>query len=147
MIPHRKPEDLSELLSGLTAEPLHDWLLRAACHEGNQDFFPSRGQKTEAVEQTCWSCPVRSQCLIESLRFPLDEQFGWFGGRPPQERKKLIRELSAKAAMEGKEIVFARPTLSIMVRALIATGLTKAEIAGHLGHDPDSVGRILRRAS
>lgn len=78
------------------------WHTQAACHnhpDADAVFFPThtqgRGAKLacEAAFIVCYGCPVRSECLTETLRrergLPLAMRHGVFAATTPAQRKAL----------------------------------------------------------
>lgn len=63
------------------------WQLEASCSEDQHDLFFSQAKsKMDRAIQICGSCSVKGECL----KFAIDEkvEFGIYGGKTPQERKK-----------------------------------------------------------
>ncbi|MFC5801962.1 WhiB family transcriptional regulator [Streptomyces formicae] len=73
-----------------------DWQLDAACRgvDSSLFFHPSdergdaRQEREEQSKRVCRSCPVRTACLLHSLR--AREKFGVWGGLGEQERRALL---------------------------------------------------------
>lgn len=67
-----------------------DWRDEAACLGTPTDmFFPPRGEPGEQIRDICFSCPVRLECLQDSVdSMP---KFGWRGGHPKEGRVKIRR--------------------------------------------------------
>jgi WhiB family redox-sensing transcriptional regulator len=66
------------------------WQLDAACTEEQQDlFFSLSKSKMDRAISICNGCSVSGECL----KFAIDEnvEFGIFGGKTPEERKRLVR--------------------------------------------------------
>ncbi len=76
------------------------WRSNAACRGEDTDmFFPGRGewQRVQAAKAICAGCPVRDECLEESL--VNGDRHGIFGGTSERERR-LIRGARRRAARE-----------------------------------------------
>jgi WhiB family transcriptional regulator, redox-sensing transcriptional regulator len=80
----------------------YGWQWRAACRgEDSSTFFsPSERESNEdrmareaRAKSICAGCPVRIDCLDYSLS--VREPYGIWGGLNEQERRALIRDLSA----------------------------------------------------
>jgi WhiB family redox-sensing transcriptional regulator len=77
------------------------WQDQAACKGRTHLFFPServdRGDTNAArnlyteARAICFTCPVRARCLDQAL-LDGDTDYGMFGGLPPTQRKRLLRE-------------------------------------------------------
>lgn len=65
------------------------WMGLAACsdHRHPQLWFPDRGESMGPARAVCATCPVESDCLAYALRWNI--QHGIWGGRSPQERRRL----------------------------------------------------------
>lgn len=71
------------------------WTKNAACLEVDPDlFFPVNEQQSKDAKKVCAGCPVREDCLEDSLRHR--DSAGIFGGKTTQERRKLADELGIK---------------------------------------------------
>jgi WhiB family redox-sensing transcriptional regulator len=71
-----------------------DWMVWAECkHLDSAIFFPERHEDGRLAKQICADCPVRVLCL----NYALDnrEQFGIWGGKSVQERRRILRERAA----------------------------------------------------
>lgn len=76
--------------SKLQSDWVDDWTQDAACADYDPDiWFPEWPKPNEygLARQICRLCPVRKECLIESLE--RDDKYGMFGGLTPGEREKL----------------------------------------------------------
>ena len=106
-------EALNALVARLALPPDFRWIHEAACRSGvDLDFFyPTKGTATEPIRRRCAACPVRFECLAEELRFPAEEQYGWFGGHPSRERRQLRRQVEAAGRAAKSPIVPARDSL------------------------------------
>lgn len=89
-----------ELLSGLEEE---SWRMRSKCGPENADlFFPptylptSVRQETEAAaKRICAECPVRGECLEDSLA--RSNESGIWGGMNEKERNQLRKSIGRTA--------------------------------------------------
>lgn len=69
------------------------WRAEALCRGADPElFFAEKGVGSTAaaaiVRVVCEPCPVREECLEAGLR----EQFGFWGGTSPRERRQLRKE-------------------------------------------------------
>lgn len=83
-------ERLAARSSKLQSEYDEDWTIDAACADYDPDiWFPEWPKPNEysLARRICALCPVRQECLIESLE--MDDKYGMFGGLTPGEREKL----------------------------------------------------------
>ena len=67
------------------------WYIQAACRGVDVDVFygGTAGRNKEAT-QYCGQCPVRQECLEDSLQYPPIDQYGVAGGLSAHERKKIL---------------------------------------------------------
>ncbi|MFD7996887.1 WhiB family transcriptional regulator [Streptomyces mexicanus] len=66
------------------------WAHWAACQGYDLDlFFSDAEQKVQEAKQICGRCPVRAECLDESMRAEDASRYGIYGGLTPDERAKL----------------------------------------------------------
>lgn len=71
---------------------------RAACVGENTDtFFPQSGPEAATAKKICATCPVRFDCLIDSLTAWPSRDYGIYGGCSPRTRKVLADELHIEA--------------------------------------------------
>jgi WhiB family redox-sensing transcriptional regulator len=56
-------------------------------------FYPEKGGSTKAAKAVCAKCPVRAECLADSLAN--ETRFGVLGGLSERERRKLIKAQEA----------------------------------------------------
>lgn len=67
------------------------WADRAACR-GYYDpevFFSEAAYKVREAKKLCGRCPVRAECLAETLRAEVTPRYGISGGLTPDERDAL----------------------------------------------------------
>lgn len=80
----------------------HDWSEHAACRADGVDpdaMFPDNDQRgIAAAKNICRPCPVWRDCLLDALRTG-DNQHGIRGGLKPEERRALVRKISAGEAI------------------------------------------------
>ena len=78
-------------MAGRRAKRLGEWRDHAAClGEDLELFFPERSQTQAAkAKAICFSCPVREECLEESIHN--GERFGIWGGLDQEERRREAR--------------------------------------------------------
>jgi WhiB family transcriptional regulator, redox-sensing transcriptional regulator len=75
-----------------------DWQDFALCAETDPEaFFPEKGGSTREAKKVCQSCLVRAECLEYALEH--GERFGIWGGTSERERRRLMRDSSAVAAI------------------------------------------------
>jgi WhiB family redox-sensing transcriptional regulator len=69
------------------------WVEQALCRGvGPSVFFPGAGRDAaEALRAVCRSCPVRTECLALALSHQPIDDYGWFGGLDPLQRRALRR--------------------------------------------------------
>ena len=73
------------------------WRDAALCAQADPElFFPENGASPEAAEAICRTCPVRCDCLLDSL----DEPFGVWAGLGPPQRRHARRLLGRGASPE-----------------------------------------------
>jgi WhiB family redox-sensing transcriptional regulator len=79
-------------------QPAVSWRIDALCAQTDPDaFFPDKGGSTRAAKAVCAKCPVRRECLEESLE-GYGEAFGVWGGLSERERRRLKRRMDERAA-------------------------------------------------
>ena len=68
---------------------VEDWASQAACQGGQPDELFVRGAEQNRAKQLCMGCPVRTECLAESL----DNRIEWgvWGGLTERERRAVLR--------------------------------------------------------
>ncbi|AOS61084.1 WhiB family transcriptional regulator [Actinoalloteichus hymeniacidonis] len=66
-----------------------DWRIRAACRDEDPDQLFVRGAEQRKAKLVCLGCPVRTECLAESLDNRIE--FGVWGGMTERERRALLR--------------------------------------------------------
>ena len=70
------------------------WHQDALCPQVSPDFFhPEVGESVRPAKQICALCPVSEQCLQWALDH--GERDGIYGGKTPNERKRLRKEQAA----------------------------------------------------
>lgn len=63
-----------------------EWRRAAACQNADPEtFFPDKGSSNAAAKRICATCPVRRDCLEDSI----NEPYGVWGGMSDLERKRL----------------------------------------------------------
>ena len=76
-----------------------DWRTRAACRGADPElWFPDRGDHATitAALAVCAECPVRPECLDESLRLPASTTGIW-GGETDRGRRRIRRQRAHEA--------------------------------------------------
>ena len=68
---------------------LHDWTAQAACGSKDPDDLFVSGAAQNRAKAVCRSCPVRTECLADSLDNRVE--FGVWGGMTERERRALLR--------------------------------------------------------
>ena len=67
-----------------------DWFTRGACRGiGDPDELFVQGAEQNRAKQVCTTCPVRTECLADSLDNRVE--FGVWGGMTERERRALLR--------------------------------------------------------
>src|SRR4051794_23092497 len=67
----------------------NDWASREPCRSSDPDALFVQGAAQNRVKKVCMSCPVRTECLADSLDNRIE--FGVWGGRAEGERRALRR--------------------------------------------------------
>jgi len=70
------------------------WQDRAHCRGMDPEFFypdPSGPSHVAKIRELCGGCPVAGECLDHALANN-DNRFGYFGGKSPQERRKIATQ-------------------------------------------------------
>lgn len=74
------------------------WMADALCKTTpDVNFYPGRGESTDAARAVCAVCPVRAECLEYALR--IGERYGIWGGTSERERRVLRRERRAELGL------------------------------------------------
>lgn len=72
------------------------WIDRAACAGSNVNVFfvadTSRGEQYAEARAICRGCPVTAECLEWSYSSAATQEFGFFGGMSPRERRQAKRK-------------------------------------------------------
>ncbi len=66
-----------------------DWASRGACRTTDPDLLFVQGAAQNRVKAVCTGCPVRTECLADSL--DNRTEFGVWGGMTERERRALLR--------------------------------------------------------
>jgi WhiB family redox-sensing transcriptional regulator len=66
-----------------------DWAARGACRTTDPDTLFVQGAAQNRVKAVCMGCPVRTECLADSLDNRVE--FGVWGGMTERERRALLR--------------------------------------------------------
>ena len=65
------------------------WQEQAACSGADtSEWFPERGDNSTLARRICAGCPVKTECLEESLTN--GERWGIWGGEGEKKRRDLI---------------------------------------------------------
>lgn len=90
-VPHDPERPLTSPLFSLASYFVgQEWRDSAACFDVPTDFFfPPRGEPGDEIRDLCFSCPVRLECLDDSVRTM--PKFGWRGGHPKEGRTQIRR--------------------------------------------------------
>lgn len=97
-IPTPQPPNLLAYFAG------QKWRNKAICIDiPHFVFFPERGVTGEQVRDICFSCPVRLECLQDSV--DAMPKFGWQGGHPKEGRTKIRRLLNLGYDLETADAV------------------------------------------
>lgn len=67
------------------------WRDRAAClpYPTEWWFAPRYDQNEQKALGICGQCPVRQECLDESMTYPMDQDMGIRGGRTARQRRRM----------------------------------------------------------
>lgn len=68
---------------------ISDWTTKGACRAGDPDELFVQGAAQNRAKSVCLSCPVRTECLADSLDNRVE--FGVWGGMTERERRALLR--------------------------------------------------------
>ena len=67
------------------------WYLQAACRGVSVNvFYGGTAASNQQATKFCNRCPVRRECLEDSLQYPPIDQYGVAGGISAHERKKIL---------------------------------------------------------
>ncbi|WP_043499999.1 WhiB family transcriptional regulator [Georgenia sp. SUBG003] len=66
------------------------WAREAACANTPPETLFVRGAAQRSAREICFSCPVRTACLVEALGS--ETEFGVWGGLTERERRALLRQ-------------------------------------------------------
>ena len=67
------------------------WYLEAACKDVDVDvFYGGTAGSNRQAAKFCAQCPVRKECLEDSLQYPPIDQYGLWGGISAHERRKIL---------------------------------------------------------
>jgi hypothetical protein len=84
---------------------LKQWLEQAACRGVDTNIFmPLRGEnvKVTTAKKICGECPVRQECLDDSLRQAQQiDLHGIFGGLSKKQRDGVLRSQNLVSARSG----------------------------------------------
>jgi WhiB family transcriptional regulator, redox-sensing transcriptional regulator len=84
---------------------LKEWLDQAACRGFDTNIFmPLRGEnvKVTTAKKICGECPVRQECLDDSLRQAQQiDLHGIFGGLSKKQRDGVLRSRNLVSARSG----------------------------------------------
>ncbi|MFE7273003.1 WhiB family transcriptional regulator [Streptomyces sp. NPDC057623] len=100
---HQHPNSLPNAL---------EWADRAACRGYDLElFFSDAARNVQRAKQICRMCPVREECLAETLRAEDGSRYGISGGLTPEERTELVngpRTTGRKPAKCGTRSAYQR---------------------------------------
>jgi broad specificity phosphatase PhoE len=77
-----------------------NWADAAACKDATDIFFSDVPDDIERAKDICRACPVRAECLAETLdpdTDPRSREYGVWAGFTPAELKAIIRTARATA--------------------------------------------------
>lgn len=89
---------------------------------------------------TCFTCPLRRQCLESELRWPVEDQHHIFGGYTGGERRG-IKDGSKKLGAYGERRV--KPKVGARMLRLFLTGVSIPEVAEATGYAARTVENAL----
>lgn len=110
--------------------PDPDWAKQAAClgDEDPDEFF--RWKLSDRVAKVCRSCPVRAECVRDSLRQPPAYQLGWRANMSPHQRETLRRRLAESG-------VVIEPARRYSTTPISAPSIPTGSIVGLDGVEPN----------
>lgn len=81
-----------------------EWQYEGACRDLDTELFfhpegergPSRRRRAEVAKKICGSCPVMAACREHSIA--TREPYGIWGGLTEEERRRIVRSASERAA-------------------------------------------------
>lgn len=105
------------------------WAGAAACAQTSPDTLFVRGAAQRTARELCFSCPVRSACLVEALSS--GTEFGVWGGMTERERRALLKRYPdvtdwASWLAEHEEEV-ETPSMAASRRRVAAQGARRAD--------------------
>lgn len=81
-----------------------NWRADAACRgEDTNEWFPTRGDRTDRLLAVCHECPVRVECLEYAVTDP--ERVGIWGGTSENSRRVMRRILRASFCRPAPELL------------------------------------------
>jgi hypothetical protein len=120
-----------------------EWQERAACNEWTADLFYPRSATDSNVyieaRKVCALCPVQVECLSHALSH--DEQHGMWGGRTPNERQQILKNLGISRKAKAK----AAPAISVASLTLTPFGRERIDIINDslaCGRDPEEIAAL-----
>lgn len=78
------------------------WQRLAKCANDDPDAMFVTGDAQTLAKETCFSCPVRLDCLADAMDHR--EEFGVWGGMTESERRRLLRDYPG---MKWRELILA----------------------------------------
>lgn len=88
-----------------------EWRDDAACLDIPSDFFfPDRGVPGDEIRDVCFPCPVRLDCLEDSVRTM--PKFGWAGGHPKEGRTEVRKLMADGYTLELADAIVLSDSLS-----------------------------------
>lgn len=113
-----------------------EWKTESACRSHPEvDFFPDRGEDTDAAKRICAGCTVRRECLTYALTTPR-ERNGIWGGTSGRERRKLTL-----ASIEGCPL----PPIVYTAEAIAATRAKQSAAAKARGSSTPKAPRTVAK--
>ena len=83
------------------------WQDLAHCRGMDTEFFypdPSAPSHVAKIRELCGGCPVAGECLDLALSSG-DNRFGYFGGKSPQERRRIAMQRT-RDAMDNQKLAW-----------------------------------------
>lgn len=121
----------------ITPEP---WVQDGLCTQTDPDmFFPDKGYASKPARDICADCDVVAEGLAYALR--TKQQYGVWGGKTERQRRKMLKLPETQVVIVGRDGLTVDQRRDA-VRAAWERGATDGQIAGQIGCNIRTVGRI-----
>lgn len=98
------PKKERDVYHGVPDVQLGSWVMKSACklvdHNGDDRFFPKRGEGTKDQKEICRDCPVADECLFYALG--VSSIKGVWGGTSERERRDIRSRL--ESGLSGEQL-------------------------------------------